>query len=134
MRNLQRSELVIARILNQLIDYGLQDAELKFSDLGLKDEYAPFFTVCVEWLLDEGIIRCGNFSKFKAPEGVSGIMLNPVLTAYGLQILNQKLDINDSAVKLSEAVKTVSENEKPYAQLGSFVGGVLGGFTKSIGS
>ncbi|SEP14319.1 hypothetical protein SAMN04490248_1292 [Salinihabitans flavidus] len=58
MDDLQRSETVIAKILSLLMEWGIQETQLEFSELDLSDEYRPFFFSCVKWLEAEGVIRC----------------------------------------------------------------------------
>ncbi|TLP69184.1 hypothetical protein FEE96_02555 [Parasedimentitalea maritima] len=133
MSDLLKSELVIAKILELLMDWGIQETQLEFKELGLSEEYAPHFFPCVEWLKDEGVIRTGKVFKYLEGGG-SGIVSGPVLTSYGLAALGHKITVGENEEKLSEAVKEVSSGTKSYSNIGDLVGGILGGFTKSISS
>ena len=130
--NLQKSETVIARILEFLLELGLQDgSHLAFEDLDFPDDYHDTFNGCCMWLLEEGIIRCTNYSQ----ANIGGItMLSPMITSKGFALLDQPLVIEDQKISVGQAVKDVAGGQKNYAGIGDFVGGLLGGFTKSIGS
>lgn len=132
MDALQRSETMIARILSLLMEWGIQEAQLEFSELELSDEYRPFFFPCVKWLADEGVIRYDEISRELADEA-AGFVFRPVLTSYGLSVLGQKLQIADKETQLSDAVKNVSDGHANYAKVGNFTGGLLASFLKSIG-
>lgn len=128
--NLQRSEIVISKILQDLVETGLQyGTTLEFEELGLDQEFEPFFTGCCLWLLDEGIIRCTNAHQVvkDAP------MVNPVITAKGFSLLGQPFVGGEVGNRVGDAVKEVASGNRNYAGFGDFFGGLLGGFTKSIG-
>jgi len=130
--SLQKSELVISKILEALLETGLQHGTwLKFEKLDLSEEYEPFFDGCCVWLLEEGIVRCSNTQQ--ALGGGVG-MINPMITSYGFAILDQKLTIAQSDVRVGQAVREVARGSRNYAGVGDFIGGILGGFTKSISS
>ena len=133
MDNFDKSELVIAKILDKAIENGIREWMLQFTDLMLDTEYAPFFYPCLRWLEAEGIIRVQAYHRTMG--GIaSGHVQNISLTSHGLVALGHTIKIGDDTDKMSEAVKKVSSGEKSYAQVGDFVGGILGGFTKSISS
>ena len=132
MNNMEKSELVVARILSQLMDIGFTRSTLTFSDLELEEEYENFFDISVQWLLDEEIIRAADIEEVM---GGGGTLVSPVLTAYGLSLLNQpSLVGGEEGETVGTAIKSASEKGTSYAGIGDFIGGVLGGFTKSIGS
>ena len=132
MDNTHKSELIVARILSVISDNGLQDFSLGFEDFKLDDGFEPFFDTCVKWLADEGIIR---FSEL-IPDCDDGpwTVSNPVLTSYGYSLLNKPLLGGKDGETVGTAVKTASEKGTSYAGIGDFIGGLLGGFTKSMGS
>ncbi len=129
--NLEKSELVIARILDKLIEYGFQHSSLKLEEIELGDSYSSFWIPCCDWLCDEGIIRVSDHTKFF--DG-SSILQNPVLTAYGISLLGRTIGPVDDARNLQSAVREVSSTRVSYASVGELFGGLLGAFTKSIGS
>ncbi|WP_457648297.1 hypothetical protein [Profundibacter sp.] len=132
MNNMEKSELVVTKILSRLMDNGFTRTVLSFQDLDLTDDYKEFFDLSVEWLLDEMIIRAANFEKVN---NGSGSLVNPVLTAYGLSLLRQPSPVSgDEGETMGTAIKNASEKGTSYAGIGDFFGGLLGGFTKSIGS
>ena len=131
VENMEKSERVVAAILSQLMVWGIQDCELVFEELQLPKEYEPFFFQCLRWLEAEGIIRTSNITQFSDR---SCKAINPVLTSFGIKALNQSIKLVEGETKLADAVNQVSGGQKPYSNLGDFIGGLLGGFTKSIGS
>lgn len=130
--NLQKSELVISKVLELLFDFGLQQGtRLSFEDLDLPKEYGPIYNGCCTWLIEEGIIRCANTSQSM---GGNLSMISPMITSNGFALLDQPFVIGDEQMRVSQAVKEVSGGQKNYAGIGDLVGGLLGGFTKSMGS
>jgi hypothetical protein len=125
------SEIVIAKILSVLMENGLKESLLSFRSLDLSDEYEPFFKTSFLWLIDEALVRSSTniesiTSAFHA--------YDPVLTAKGFAILGSKLQVRDGQVALAEVVEEKASNSGTYTGIGDFLGGLLGGFTKSMGS
>ncbi|WP_226689391.1 hypothetical protein [Ruegeria arenilitoris] len=131
MDNLQKSELVISKILEALVESGLQyRTALQFKDLDLDAALEPFFEGCCLWLIDEEIVRCTN-----AHQVIQGApMVNPVITSRGFALLGQAFACADGDIRVGQAVKEVAKGRASYAGIGDFFGGLLGGFTKSMGS
>lgn len=130
--NLQKSELVISKILERLLELGLQQGTLlSFEDLGLPKEYAPIYNGCCAWLIEEGVIRCADSAQ--AMRG-NLRMISPMITSRGFALLDQPFGVGDDRIRVGQAVKEVAGGQGNYAGIGDFVGGVLGGFTKSMGS
>ncbi|MCW1949833.1 MAG: hypothetical protein KIH44_000495 [Octadecabacter sp.] len=130
MDELQKSELVISKIVTLVSGWGIQSTRLEFEELELEDSFAPFFIPCVEWLEAEGVLRTKNILEYSN----GGCVVRPVLTSYGMRILGTEISLDGEKTKLATAAAKVSSGEKSYSQFGDFVGGILGGFTKSIGS
>lgn len=133
MNVLSKSELVIAKILERLIENGLRESELNFKDLGLPEEFGNFFFQCVDWFRAEGFIRYTNLQRF-VDSTASGYVLNPVLTSLGMHMLGNTVEIGQKSVSVAEAVSKVISGKVDYNRVGNAIGGILGGFTKSIGS
>lgn len=131
MTNLEKSELVVARILGLLMEFGLQNAELRFEELELDSEYEPFFETCIKWLIAEGIVRVDEIHYFMS-EPI--IVESPTLTAHGLGILGKKLSVGDSHISVGEAVQRASRETGNYSGVGDFVGSAIGGLLKSLGN
>lgn len=131
MENIEKSEIVIAGILNKALEFGLQQNDLRFEELELSNEFAPYFATCVDWLIAEGLIRVGNHQKVLS--GMS-FVLNISLTSYGFAVLGRKLTIGGEEMEIGQAVKKVASSGSGYSGAGDFFGGLLGGFTKSISS
>lgn len=133
MEKLEKSELIIAKILQMAIDSGLGHWQLSFADLSLDDSFAEFFYPSIEWLEAEGIVRVGEYARTLG--GIANGSVNNIhLTSYGLRLLGQQITVGEKQVKLADEVKRVSQGDRSYSTLGDFVGGLLGGFTKSISS
>jgi hypothetical protein len=133
MNEMEKSELVIARILNLLLVWGIQHTSLKFDELELEQEYATFFYPCLEWLESEGLIRVKAYNRTIGGHA-GGSANQPVLTSYGMTVLGQKIIANGDTEQLSEGVKKVSSGESSLWQVGDAIGGILGRLTKSLGS
>lgn len=133
MNDMQKSEFVIARILDLLLDWGIQHSNLEFAKLKLDDEYATFFYPCLEWLESEGLIRVKAYNRtMGGPAG--GSVNRPVLTSFGMSVLGKSINTGDDSEQLSDGVKKISSGGRSLWQVGDAIGGILGGLTKSLGS
>ncbi|OZA06982.1 MAG: hypothetical protein B7Y02_14630, partial [Rhodobacterales bacterium 17-64-5] len=83
------------------------------------------FADMVKWLQDEGVVR----DQDSYSDGLGGVVFDLVLTSRGFWLLEQKFT---GDLTLGSAISKVAKNEPMTAGLGDFVGGILGGFTKSI--
>lgn len=127
-----KSEIVIAKILEKLLQNGLRDGWiLNFQDLGLSDDYSDHFSACAKWLVAEEIIRIQGISEYI--NGMSRV-IGPNLTAKGFALLGQSFSVAGQTVSASEIVKDKASGQANYAPFGDLLGGILGGFTKTIGS
>lgn len=123
--NLHRSEVVVASILHRLLETGLQRSELKFSDLGLGVELAPFFPVCADWLAREGVIAVAGKAK-------DGTLQDPAITARGFALLGRDFDLSGKLARLHAAVATVATEKRGLADVGGLIGGIMAGFAKEL--
>ncbi|MBL4808224.1 MAG: hypothetical protein JKY31_13210 [Rhodobacteraceae bacterium] len=133
MDNIQKSELVIAKILGLLMEWGVQKNELTFEELKIDSAYSNFYFPCINWLVAEKVIRVSKIMQF-ANGAADGLVQNPVLTSHGMRVLGLQISYGDGGITMAEAVKSVQSGDKSYSQFGDFFGGFLGGFTKSLGS
>ena len=132
MTDLEKSEIVIAKILEKLLEAALKDHWiLGFDDLGLSDDYEVFFGGCGKWLVAENVIRVSEIA-----EVMSGppSLISPSLTAKGFAILGQSFSFAGKEISASEIVKDKASGQANYTGFGDFLGGVIGGFAKSINS
>jgi hypothetical protein len=129
--NLAKSELVLARILSLLMEHGLKGSTLTFGSLNLDSDYEPYFKTCFLWLLDEGLVR----SRTNL-ESISSVFhaYDPVLTAKGFSFLGSHLQVDNGQVSLAKIVEDKASSTGMYTGVGDFLGGLFGGFTKSISS
>lgn len=133
--DLEKSEIVIARILNLVMEWGLQECSLQFEELELDEEYATFFFPCIDWLMAEGILRAKEVILYSSATTVAGgEVIWPQLTSYGFRVLGAEINLGENTQTLASAVEVVSKTKRSYAPLGDFLGGLLGGFTKSMNS
>ena len=135
--NIEKSELVIATVLRILIERGLRAGSLEFKQLGLSDEYRPFFATSFSWLQSEGFVRAVRVTVIPDDEDETHddlLVYNPALTAYGFSRLGQSVKIGETTTTLREAVDTRTSGKPSAWQIGDFVGGILGGTIKSVSS
>lgn len=130
--NLQISGLVVSKILEHLLNLGLQQGtRLSFDDLGLPEEYGSIYNGGCAWLIEEGIIRCSNKAQ---PMSGNMTLVSPMITAKGFALLDQPFGVGENKMLVGQAVKEIAGGQVSYSGFGDFVGSVLGGFTKSMGS
>ena len=142
MNAMDRSNHVLAKILNQALEKGISHWSLTFDDLELDDTYITHFFPCIEWLEAEGLIRVGSYQRAQAilnrTTGVAsasfGSAENISLTARGMSVLGQKIEVSGEQMTISETARNVSAGRVNYNKIGDAIGGIIGGFTKSIGS
>lgn len=128
MDNLEKSELVIAKILETQMQKGIQYGLVDFSAVIADESLEPFVAECFFWLESEGIVRArdtletdGNFAA-----------ISPVLTSYGFSVLGKKMEFSDDVDNVAAAVANVSTGHSAYAKAGNFSGGLLAAFIKSM--
>lgn len=131
MENLEKSELVIAKILGLLVEWGLSNTEMRFEELGLDEEYREFFTTCIEWLEAEGIIRVRRTIKFA--DG-NALVTGPTISARGMALLGKNLKVSGIEITVADAVKRTAKETGFFTGLGDLGGGFVGGLFKSLGS
>ncbi|MEX2517831.1 MAG: hypothetical protein WD969_00705 [Paracoccaceae bacterium] len=122
---------MIACLLQKLMETGIQHRNLGFEDMGFSQDYREFFVPCLEWLVAEGVVRAGNIRKAMA---VTRAAPAPVLTSLGFTLMGRQVRLGEETMTVGQAVKQVSEERRSFSQAGDFVGGLLGGFTKSLSS
>ena len=133
MEAMERTNLVLAKVLDLAMNNGVSHWSLTFSDLGLGSEYETHFYPCIEWLETEGLIRVGEYARTLG--GIaSGSVENIALTSWGMAILGQRVEINGHNEQLSSAIKKVSEGRVDYNRVMDAIGGLLGGIIKSVSS
>lgn len=129
MNDLEKSELVIAKILALLLDWGIQKQQLEFHELELDEGCLNHFVSCIDWLEAEGVIRTDKVVRTQKPSET--LIINPVLTAYGFRILGKNFASGDQTDLASHA-KKISEGKTSMSSVGDFIGSLLGGYTKSV--
>lgn len=133
MSGLEKSNVVIAKVLQLAIENGLRHWTLSFGDLGLDKSYSSYFYPCVEWLEAEGLIRVGEYARTLGGYA-EGCVMNVSLTARGMALLGCPIEIDGSRMSVAGAIAKTSETSGGAYRIGEIIGGVFGGFSKSIGS
>ncbi len=130
--DLQRSEATVAIILGFLLGRGIQSGGLFFKELQADEGLRPFFAPCMRWLRGEGLVRYRDEKEYGGEVGIA--FFDPCLTSRGFAVMGERLRLGDRDISVGQAVKEVSEDGVSFSRVGDFFGGVLGGFTKSMGS
>jgi hypothetical protein len=131
MDAMQRSNLVLAKVLDLAMTNGISHWSPSFKDLGLSEEYETHFFPCVDWLLSEGLIRAGAYDRFMGGLA-AGNVRNIALTSRGMAVLGQKIAIDGREEEFAETVTKVSEGKVDYHRIGDAMGGLIGGIIKSF--
>ncbi|MDY8110666.1 hypothetical protein U0C82_16100 [Fulvimarina sp. 2208YS6-2-32] len=121
------SHELIGRILSSLIAGGLRKQYLEPEEFECADppKFYEFMDV-MHWMVEERLIRVEGIE-------VDGLHRSVQLTSLGLKAAEDKaFDENESVREAVEKTPSGLSAEK-YAKIGSFVGGLIGGMTKSIG-
>ena len=130
---LEKSNLVIAKILRFASKHGVSEWTLKFGDLDLDKSYKKHFGPCILWLEAEGIIRVGNYGK--SPLGrLGGIARDISLTSKGMALLGEDIVVDGRRISLARAVAEESQGSEGVYRIGELIGGIFGGAFKSMGS
>jgi hypothetical protein len=125
------SERLVARIVEHLAGNGVYAEPIFASKFFPEGNYYAdrvLFESTIEWLEAEGILR---FDKPYMGGPLTELIRNSVLTGKGYSLLAQDFK---NGLSLAQAIRKVNESGTGYAGIGDFVGGILGGFTKSISS
>ena len=130
---LEKSSIVLSRILRLAQQNGISHWQLNFADLELDQEYATFFWPCIKWLENEALVSVGQYARTSGGLA-NGAALNIVLTSKGIALLGTKITINETEITLSQAVEAAAIDDGRYGRIGEFFGGLAGGFTKSLSS
>lgn len=132
MSDLERSVSLLAKLIARLEANGVlveKFSPVDFFGKDVSNDDALLFESLIQWLLFEGIIRK---SRDPVGDGFGYIYTHYlVLTALGYRLLAGK---NSTNLSLSQTVARINASGGSYSSIGDFVGSVLGGFTKSIGS
>ena len=131
MENIEISEKVIAKILEFLLEKGIQPGDLQTGQLELTDGEKPFFETCCAWLINEGLMSATNVSTT-----LSGhVYLNsPQLTSKGFQAMKNPVPLAGREPTVEQTVREASQDSNFFSNLGELSGSFLGSLTKSLGS
>ncbi|MER9091506.1 hypothetical protein NKI34_10305 [Mesorhizobium sp. M0700] len=131
MPSLGESYEMIGRILAKLILGGLRSQEIGVASVIDADKVSRHdlhhFVDVVKWLQNEGLITRGHAL-------LSGDYLGVQLTSRGIAAVEQGQFSASTGKSIRETVESKSEGgltSDTYGKIGSFVGGLLGGFTQA---
>jgi hypothetical protein len=121
---------VMGRVIAKFVSSGLMlhniDSRAVETFLGTPEDKKVFEAVII-WMCDEGIIRAKNVTQ--TMDGT--IYLGAAqLTAKGLAIVKQPLPGGDTIEKRVQS----DAGGRSWSSIGELVGGIAGGFTKSVAS
>ena len=133
MNAMDKTHLVLAKVLDQALKHGVSHWSLDFKSLELDHSFENYFFPCIEWLEAEGLIRVKSYSRTLGGFA-TGTADNINLTAKGMAILGHSIEIEGKSVTISDTVQRVSACKVDYNRIGDAIGGLVGGFTKCIGS
>ncbi len=129
MNQRQKSEVIIAKILNHLSENGTTKCTIEIPTIDPNNEISiekKEFLDTLDWLEDEGIIRIG-----KGWLGLVGAS-DCVLTSHGFNVLGRPLGATGTVGSVAKEID--EKNGIGLSSAGDFLGGLIGGFTKSISS
>lgn len=129
MSRLDASRVIVAEIISSLEENGVIPSEIHVSDFRPKYtlEDSRLFASAVSWLAAESVIRLRG--KPIADTDDDTLHYEVVLTSFGFSALARQLSGN---LTLREQLKEAREGQRTWSGVGDLLGGVLGGFTKSI--
>ncbi|MCV0396985.1 MAG: hypothetical protein K5872_08745 [Rhizobiaceae bacterium] len=128
--SLEKSYELVGRILATLLLSGLRARTIAPADFGLsegRDDLLHFVDV-VNWLQREGMISAGT-------PLLNGTFPNAQLTARGIAAVEAESFNKAGHASVRKAVEAKPDGKlqaDTYSKIGSFVGGLLGGFTQSV--
>jgi hypothetical protein len=122
---------MVAIILHFLMTRGIQTGGVGINDLDASEELKKFFPACMSWLKAEGLIR---FNHAKRYSDIGFVYFDPSLTSRGFAVMGTNFEYANRKLTIGQAVEEVSQGGTSFSKFGDFVGGILGGLTKSLGS
>jgi hypothetical protein len=124
----EKSERMVAAIISRLAKNGVVRVDFEIRDLDQEDliEERELFVDAFIWLENEGVVWSNTKHRFLLGGATA---MGFTLTSYGYRLLNSRFE---GDLTLNRAVERVVDTRKSYSGAGDFIGGILGGFTKSI--
>jgi hypothetical protein len=127
MNDLELSEKVMSDVLVGLFNQGLRGSDIQqVSDITNENIDDAFLMSVMQWLQREGLVHF-KFIDATSMQGRAGFYLGSCLTSRGFAAMGTSF-IGD------QTIGNVSEGNAKFTNVGDFIGGLLGGFTKSISS
>jgi hypothetical protein len=141
MSNIEYHYQTIGRVLAHLVDRGLRRVDLDSEDAmvimterwGDEEEVVAVFADVLQWMIAERLIRASSVAEYDGGYDFIGVQL----TSRGISVIQADLDDAKpgETIERTIAKRGAAGLDAPtYTKIGSFVGGFMGGFTKSMGS
>ncbi len=137
---LDRHYELIGSILVRMASGGLERISVNFANVGkvlalnVPDSVtATNYRDVLQWMLHEDLLWCDE----RSDKGGHWLFKNLQLTARGIAIIQERLPGGEGNMGSIQAVAQQPHGELPpsfYTKAGSFVGGLLGGLTKTLSS
>ena len=124
---IEKQAVMVSKVLFALSETGIEPQHLIAADLCRNEEDHGLFNYAVQWLKREGLI---SFERRASPLQFRGCTLR----AKGFAVLGMEIDFQGGKLLVSEAVEQVSSSGVVASVAGDFLGGLAGGFFKSIHS
>lgn len=139
MSDIEYHYQTIGRILAHLINRGLSRVDFDATDAmeimterhGDEDQVLSTFSDCLHWMKDEGLVRVATIHEYDGGYDFIGIQL----TSAGIALIRSDPEDAEIGVSIERRVtesRGADLGSPVYTRIGEFVGGAIGGFTKSI--
>jgi len=118
----QAAALILGKLYDEFpIPIHLHISELKDA---MTDEEAVIFASTLQFLMNEGFVRCGN------TVGQGMLVSNVNLTSRGLDVLNSKPEVFNGKITLGDKIKEVAKGGTKEV-IGTAIKAVIGAVVKS---
>ena len=100
---------------------------------GDEEKVLAAFSDCLHWMINEGLIRVEKIHEYDGGYDFVGIQL----TAAGITLIRQDTEDPEIGGSIETRVNESGGDDlgsSIYTKIGEFVGGAMGGLSKSLGS
>lgn len=131
MNKLEESKAIVAKIIAILEANGVVPSVLHVSNFGNEhdEDRSILFSSAISWLISEGVIR---LKGDPIPDDTDDTWhYEVVLTSFGFNALARNMA---GTLTLRDQLAEAKSGQRSWSSIGDLIGGVLGGFTKTIGN
>lgn len=131
MSRLEASKVIVAEMISFLEGNGVVPSTIHVSDFrpNYTTDDADLFRAAVSWLVSESVVRLRGDPIPDTEDDTSHYEV--VLTSFGFSALMRQLA---GDLTLRDQLRQARDGQRSWSGVGDLLGGVLGGFTKSIGN